>query len=1149
MAKPYTLVPRDLFVVGDLFEKREKLSANPDFYQRELDVLTQVFPQMEDPIVTLGAHWIPPKVYQAWTLEEFGVQTRWFYSPTLAAWDVQVTNPPEIDNPTNSLVKGFVWIKDPAAAQEMGLAGGDLKVRYGTDQFNALAENDLLGCISAIDTGAKGKKGLIQLLLDRGTPKCQIVIRTPEGEQKQPCAASTNKALTRMRRLGKEFAQWCASSPHAAELKEIYNQYFNREADLNRHKQGEHLDLYGINPVWAERVRPYQKDIIASALLGNFLAGAEVGLGKTISGIASAMQRIHYRTATKALVVVQKSTLSDYEKTARALYPDARILVVSEKDCEAVNRSFFLGKVAFYPWDIVIMHHDMFDMLPFRREVEEHFQQEHLAQVKAEISWYESLGEVSKSKGKKTANRNLKKLEEERNRICARLSELAGKTDCGLHVEDLGFDYFVIDECDRYKSAYVKTRLKGINGVNCTSTSNRAMHFQLFCDWANQKWDENALLFLTGTPEPDNWIGGVFIYQRFLQPSRLKAKGIISFDAWATMFGEIETKMELKIAGSMALTTRFSKYRNVVILMKTWKQNAEMWRYHQVEDQIKEKRPTSEIVEVLCPQTPEQQHYMRFLASRLQLANKFEPLKFVKRNAKGEIYAASSRQALSEGKKNRTKILKHPVTQVPITSEQEAYELGLKPLLMADSWYSINHEGRCLMLAPQLLDPWLWERIGIEGKPPVDSEGKIAKCIDLVSSNYDPEQVQIIFCDTGVPNGSARFPIYQYIKAELVKCGIPSTRIGFIQTCKTKSDREKFFKDINDGKINVVIMSTQKGGIGVNIQKRAKYMYLLDVLQKPSWFEQRLGRIVRSGNMHSEVTIYQFLTVGGANKSASLDAFYSQMNQRKIASREQLWTCTKNEMMGDGIDQNLFLQHTASASGDEKLEEYSRLLLFLEEEEDKLTSLSQQAAFMQKSKSDGIPGLQIRLAHFQKEADICGDDSAKALAAIPGCTGEKWQIQIGDKTLNAKDADKELQQILSDWKLEFSMERKTIEGSRTIAVYGGFNVVVHLRAVFFNGDEPDWEVSSRLAGDSNYRFNWVVSRGKIITRLEETLITISEQKAKYDSFITKIQAEIDAAEKTVSRLKAEIPELRDRVQELEERKAVLEAELNFSSVS
>lgn len=1139
----YTLVPRDLFVVGDLFEKREKMNLHPEFFQRELEVLEKVFPEMEDPIISLGAHWIPPKVYERWTVEEFNVQTKWFYSSVLSSWDVQVLNPSEISNTTNTMIKGFAWI----ANQQLNLADPSLKVRYGTIEFEDMRSKEILDYIPAIDTGAKGRKGLIQLLLDRSTPKCKVTILTEEGEKSVNCPVSENKALTRMRRLGKEFALWCASSVYATELKEIYNCSFNREATLNRIDQGEFLTLYGVDADWEKRLRTYQKDIVASAMLGNFLAGAEVGLGKTFSGIAAAMQRIFYRTASKALIVVQKSTLSDYEKAARTLYPDARILVVSDKDCEAINRAYFLGKVAFHPWDLVIMHHDMFDALPFRKEVETKFQNNYLVEVQQEILWYESMGEVSKTKGKKTSNRNLKKLEDERNRIAARLKELAVKNDCGLHLEDLGFDYFVIDECDRYKSAYIKTRLKGINGVNCTNTSRRAMHFQLFCDWANDKFQEKALLFLTGTPEPDNWIGGVFVYQRFLQPSILKTKGLLGFDAWANMFGEIETKMELKIAGAIALTTRFCKYRNISMLMKTWKQNAEMWRYQQVEYQIKEKRPKAEIIEVLCPPSRSTQDYLLELAERLRLSNKFKPKMFAKRNRSGALYSNQSHELIkATGDYKKARILRHPITKAPITSVTEALEFGFTPLKVRDSWYSINHEGRCLMLAPQLLDAWMWERIGYEQIPEVNPEEKTPQCIDLVIKNYNPEEVQIIFCDTGVPNGSARFPIYRYIKEELIKRGIPKNRIGFIQSCKNKQEREKFFADINDGKINVVLMSTQKGGIGVNIQKRAKYMYLLDVLAKPSWLEQRIGRIVRSGNMHSKVYIYQFLTVGN-NGSGSLDAFYSAMNQRKIAAREQLWTCTKNEMEGDGVDQRLFLQHTASASGNELLEEYSRLLLLLEEEEDRLTSVSQQCSLLQKSKyDDGIPGLRKNLDMFMKKRNECLEDAEKAITAIPNCTGEEWEMRIGDRVCGAKVADNQLQQALSDAKLKFLMSEEMSGNYFTIGTYGSFDIKVRFSK--WGREDENCQVDSCLRGDYDYKFNWVVSKGKIVHRLEETLMTIASSQAKYDKYIAEIEAKIDSAELKLEQLSSEIPALRDRVAEMDERKAVLEIELGLAEV-
>ena len=60
---------------------------------------------------------------------------------------------------------------------------------------------------------------------------------------------------------------------------------------------------------------------------------------------------------------------------------------------------------------------------------------------------------------------------------------------------------------------------------------------------------------------------------------------------------------------------------------------------------------------------------------------------------------------------------------------------------------------------------------------------------------------------------------------------------------------------MNDGEIRVVMGTTEKLGIGVNIQDRLLAAHHIDVPHRPMDFEQRNGRIWRPGNLNEEIEI------------------------------------------------------------------------------------------------------------------------------------------------------------------------------------------------------------------------------------------------------------------------------------------------------
>ena len=76
-------------------------------------------------------------------------------------------------------------------------------------------------------------------------------------------------------------------------------------------------------------------------------------------------------------------------------------------------------------------------------------------------------------------------------------------------------------------------------------------------------------------------------------------------------------------------------------------------------------------------------------------------------------------------------------------------------------------------------------------------------------------------------------------------------------------------------RVDVLIGSTEKMGVGTNIQARAVALHHLDCPWRPADIEQREGRIIRQGNQNRVVHVLRYVTEG------SFDPYMWQTLERK----------------------------------------------------------------------------------------------------------------------------------------------------------------------------------------------------------------------------------------------------------------------------
>ena len=126
--------------------------------------------------------------------------------------------------------------------------------------------------------------------------------------------------------------------------------------------------------------------------------------------------------------------------------------------------------------------------------------------------------------------------------------------------------------------------------------------------------------------------------------------------------------------------------------------------------------------------------------------------------------------------------------------------------------------------------------------------------------------------------------------------GIPKDKIAFIHDAGTETKRTKLFSAVRSGDIRILIGSTFKLGLGVNIQDCLIAIHHIDVPWRPADMTQREGRILRQGNMNKKVYIYRYITEG------SFDAYSWQLLETKQHFISDLLSGTLTERSGSDIE-------------------------------------------------------------------------------------------------------------------------------------------------------------------------------------------------------------------------------------------------------
>ena len=233
---------------------------------------------------------------------------------------------------------------------------------------------------------------------------------------------------------------------------------------------------------------------------------------------------------------------------------------------------------------------------------------------------------------------------------------------------------------------------------------------------------------------------------------------------------------------------------------------------------------------------------------------------------------------------------------VPKSPEQAAYMQSLVDRTEAvrtgkvakdkDNLLKITHDGQVASLDIRLVDSSVCPR------PEYTKAAACAATIMQFLRKY-PGTAQLVFCDLGTPK--KEFNLYDELKSNLVRLGMKDQEIAYIHEADTEAQRRKLFAAVNRAEIKVLIGSTAKLGLGVNIQESLIAGHRLDIPCRPCDVIQSEGRLIRPGNQNPEVYLCRYVTEGlfdaySWQKLENKQRFYSEFmsNAYKGRSAEDL---------------------------------------------------------------------------------------------------------------------------------------------------------------------------------------------------------------------------------------------------------------------
>lgn len=927
------------YLSGNVREKLRQATANntDGKYDANIKALEKVVP-MNIPAhlieFALGSSWIEPKLYEDYVKERTGV-------------DVNLTN------------VGGTWFMKTSGSESnteqnrsQGVYSEELKKTvFGHEILEAAITNRSI----SVSRTYKRSDGTYETVTDR--------------DATQAVAAKVDEFRI-------DFKDWARAKMQgdmemSARMETVYNDRFNNSVPLSipdefipKHFGGQVTEMGG-RPF---SLRPHQAKAVIRGTTQSQLLAHEVGTGKTFTLISTAMEMRRLGTARKPMIVVQNATVGQFVESAKALYPNAKVLTLEDADRNAQGRKDFYAKIRYNDWDMIVIPQSVLDMIPDSEERQIRFIQDKIAekmlvlqqmaeqdpdgsswitkQAEKEISDLENdlakITESLESKRKEKSGKDMKKEAQTRHNAEVRAMEMLDRTtDDVENFDQMGIDALLVDEAHEYKHLGFATAMqRGVKGVD-PSYSKKAQGLYLKTQAVMERNRGRNVIFATGTPI-SNTAAEIWTFMRYLMPEdEMRDYGIYYFDDFVRNFGNLQQMLEFATNGKFKENNRFAGYVNLPELVRIWSTVTDTVLTREAED-VSDKIPDMEggkAQDIYLPQTKALRSVMLYVKSELDRYDKMTG-----KEKKANSHIPLTMYGIAKAAAVDARLVYSDAADEPQSKTNEAVRQTLRSL-----------------------------------EETSDYKGTVA----IFADNYQNKQ--------------SGFNLYEDIRRKLIEQGVPAEQIVVMKSGMTVKKKLEIFDKVNAGEVRVILGSTYTLGTGVNIQERLHTLIHLDAPNRPMDYTQRNGRILRQGNLHKDmglpvrvlrfgvedsldVTAYQRLKTKGAIADSIMNGSKMMENSMETRSLEE--------------DEDVFGDITAQLSGSE----YAMLKNQAEKEVRKLNSKLKQWEADQTYIHNQIPRLKGQIRESEKRQKTAQENLDVVRRIFPNGTFKT--ITIGKQTFS-----------------------------------------------------------------------------------------------------------------------------------------------------
>lgn len=597
----------------------------------------------------------------------------------------------------------------------------------------------------------------------------------------------------------------------------------------------------------------------------------DVGVGKTMTAILSLGQALESGQCKRPLIVVPNQTYTNWINEIKGQIENGEIVLTGVLPQYQVNDLYNLGTTyleqiqdkngnieAVPDKSITVLTYEGFNRLAFNEDT--------WGNIKAQI--FEILNQGTEK-------------DREREKLFEKIDELMGQGIKGgmVNIEDLGFDYLVIDEAHAAKKSF--TQVKGaINSlgkrnnspyqIRSGTPSMIALRAFMVSQYILRSNNMRNVMLLTATPFTNSPLE-IYSMLALIGYQQLEQSGIKNIKEFFDQF--IKTSVELVINAKLKPERKevVLGFNNLIALQQlifkfiNYKtgEDANIQRPNKIVLPLQNKLegdtvvplPEEERISTNLPMNATQRDYMRqieaYVRGEIELmdlcvnAYGFEESQ---QTESGEEIAESSMSKSEEDSARTLRALSF------------ASQLALSPYL-----YACNPAG----------NPTAKEFI--ETSPKLSYTIQCIRSVKQFAEKHGAEMPgQVIYSNAGVT-------YFQLIKEYLVKeVGFDTKEVGIIKSGLSAAKKNAVKDKFNAGEIKVLIGSaTIKEGI--NLQYRATDLYDLWLDWNPTDVKQLEGRIWRPGNRYANVRIVFPLM------EDSIDIFKFQKLQEKTSRINEIW--------------------------------------------------------------------------------------------------------------------------------------------------------------------------------------------------------------------------------------------------------------------